>query len=91
MMNFILWVIVAVLWTIVIMVLGYYAGSEAAKIDPTDIYHGPPGPSGPVGAPGPAGIKGPAGPPGKCECEPRINDFEIRLSGVESRTKTGRM
>lgn len=76
----ILWIVAAILWTLVVMIVGY-AGGKQAKID---IRTGETGVPGVTGATGSTGETGPVGPPGKCECEDRVSDLEENIVDINS-------
>jgi len=68
-MTYILWIVIAILWTVVVLAAGYVGGRQA-KIDvikagiTQNFATGPPGPMGDPGTDGLDGQPGPPGPPG---------------------------
>lgn len=68
-MTWLLWLVIAILWTVVVLAVGYAAGHQA-KIDEIkagitqNFATGPQGPPGVTGAMGPTGEPGVVGPPG---------------------------
>lgn len=68
-MTWILWVVIAILWTVVVLVVGFAAGTQYKKnqegIEGTLLegLQGPPGEAGTDGLDGQPGPPGPPGPP----------------------------
>ncbi len=67
-MTTVLWAIVAILWTIVVFIIGYASGRQVLDhqgVEPEQLVNYVEGPPGPIGATGPQGPPGPPGPPGE--------------------------
>jgi len=69
-----LWITIGILWTVVILIIAYFAGMYAGKEEAQKEFEGkvsnvfnqtvqgPPGPVGPMGPKGEPGLPGPPGP-----------------------------
>lgn len=80
-MSVVLWIIIAILWTIVVLCLGVYVGKQQVE-QHNEGLQGPPGPEGPQG---PTGAMGAVGPPGTCDHEEDVEDLRQRVADLEGR------
>jgi hypothetical protein len=74
-------VVCLIMWTILILAFGIYAGKTSVE----QLNEGIQGPQGPEGARGPHGPLGPMGPPGKCEHDREVTQLQVSVDDLKSR------
>lgn len=90
-MTVVMWIVLWLLWTVIMLIAGYYSGYEnhkkEARFDHEANQYGGQGltgPPGPVGVSGKDGEPGPPGPPGKTpDADDLIVDKSLDLTLVE--------